>query len=94
MMSRNKNTGWRYGCCRRVYKTIMPDGVEHEEVLYEIVEVFPDPFGYTAEAVTISSDDSKMGLVEWLRRAAEDIEDNEIIRDPDVVIHDMRDNVK
>ena len=80
---------WRYGCRRRTYQTILPDGTEQPpETLYELVEVYPDPFGYTEDAVTVAGD-SKAGLVEWLRRAADDVEKSDVIVEIEPVIYKM-----
>jgi len=93
--------GWRYGACRRTYKTINQDGEEISETLLELVEVFPplpdntpeeNEGNYTAEAVSISVDgeDSKEVLANWLRQAARDVEENDIIIDTNVVVTDLR----
>ena len=84
--------GWRYGACQRTYKTILADGTERDEVLIELVEVFPNPFGYTADAVSIYTDEEggKKGLADWLQLAAKDVAENDLIVDPDVVVTDLR----
>ncbi len=85
---------WRYGCVRKTYKTILPDGEESTEIWYQTHEVYVDDKGnvegWTEEPVDISVDGSKENLVVWLRKAADDIEKNPMICDEDVVINDLR----
>lgn len=70
--------GWRYQARKKTY-----DG----EVVYELVEAYPDLMEqddtiilHTVDAVTISAD-SKEELAKWLRQAADDVEEYEVIED-------------
>jgi hypothetical protein len=68
--------GWRYQARKKTY-----DG----EVLYELVEAYPDLMEegdkivpHTENAVSIQTD-SKEELAKWLRQAADDVENYDLI---------------
>ena len=48
------------------------------EVVYELVETFPDLNMHSEDAVTVIGD-SKQDLADWLRRAALDVEKYDVI---------------
>jgi len=68
--------GWHYQARKKTYD---------DEVLYELVEAYPDLMEdgdiivpHTVDAVTISAD-SKEELAKWLRQAADDVEKYDVI---------------
>lgn len=72
--------GWHYQARKKTY---------NGEVVYELVESFPDLLLdgdevvlHTEDAVTISAD-SKEELAKWLRIAADDVEKYDVIDDDD-----------
>lgn len=76
---------WRYGCVRRTYKTMLPDG-KFQETHYELVEVYDEGKSYTAEAVSLSAD-SKDGLIATLARALNDLIKYPQITDQKTYVH-------
>jgi len=48
------------------------------EVVYELVEAFPDINSHTEDAVTVQAN-SKEELARWLRIAADDVEKYDVI---------------
>jgi hypothetical protein len=54
---------------------------EHDgEIWFDLVEVFPSAQAYTEKAVSVRGD-NKQALADWLRKAADDVEQYDAIGD-------------
>lgn len=86
---------WRYGCVKRIYKTVLP-GKTFTEVSYELVEMYDQGRSWTENAVTVTGS-SKARLIEVLMMAIADIKTYPVVIEKKPIVHrigSIKDNGK
>lgn len=76
---------WRYGCVKRVYKTVLPD-VTFSETSYEVVEVFHQGKAWSSEPRAVTAE-SKKALITQLKKVISDIEKYDVIVEKKSIVH-------